>query len=131
MTRAASPQELEGLHVSVDGVVHLPEMRMPSERSHAFAYFITIHNDSAETVVIHGRKWVIANSAGEVTVVEGEGVVGKRPRLAPGEQFPYNSYHVSDTAECRAEGAYFGITGNGRPVFARIPRFTMRLPANV
>jgi ApaG protein len=126
---AVQPRELEGLRVSVDRVLHLANARTPPDRPHAFAYFITIHNDSTEAVTIRGRKWVITNDEGEVTAVEGEGVVGEFPRLEPGEHFRYNSYHVNNTATCRAEGAYLGVTDGGRAVITRIPAFTMRLPA--
>jgi ApaG protein len=53
--------------------------------------------------------------------------VGEFPRLDPGEHFSYNSYHTigSDSV---AEGAYFGVTADGGPVFTRIPRFEMRAP---
>ena len=42
--------ELEGLRVVVDRVVHMPQLDAPPERPHPFVYFITIHNDSDETV---------------------------------------------------------------------------------
>jgi hypothetical protein len=60
-------------------------------------------------------------------VVEGDGVVGKFPRLEPGESFSYNSYHVIG-ADSIAEGAFFGVTADGTPVFTRIPPFEMRSP---
>jgi ApaG protein len=119
--------ELQGLRASVDRVVHVPDLEAPPERPFPFVYFITIHNDSAETVTIKGRKWVVSDEEDQCVVVEGDGVVGKFPRLEPGEKFSYNSYHVigSDSV---AEGSFFGVTEQGEPVFARIPRFEMRAP---
>jgi ApaG protein len=55
-------------------------------------------------------------------------VVGKFPRLEPGEEFSYNSYHTIG-ADSVAEGAYIGVTGEGMPVFVRIPPFEMKAPA--
>ena len=54
--------------------------------------------------------------------------MGKFPRLEPGEHFSYNSYHVigSDSV---AEGAFFGVTEDGAPVYTRVPRFTMQVPS--
>ena len=119
--------ELPGLHVTVDRVVHMPEREAPPDRPHPFVYFITIHNDSATTVTIKGRKWVVKDTHGHQVVVEGDGVVGEFPRLDPGEHFSYDSYHTIG-ADSVAEGAYFGICPNGQVVFTRIPKFEMRVP---
>ena len=119
--------ELPDLRVTVDRVVHVPHLDAPAERPHPFVYFITIRNDSQETVTIRGRKWVVTDADGQRLVVEGDGVVGKTPRLEPGEEFSYNSYHTigSDSV---AEGAFFGVTEGGVRVFTRIPPFTMSSP---
>lgn len=119
--------ELAGLRATVDRVVHMPHLDAPPDRPHPYVYFITIHNDSAETVTIKGRKWVVTDATGHRLVVEGDGVVGKTPRLEPGEHFSYNSYHVigSDSV---AEGAFFGTTESGAGVFTRIPVFHMKVP---
>jgi ApaG protein len=82
---------------------------------------------SDETVTIKGRKWVVSDEDGGTVVVEGDGVVGKFPRLTTGESFSYNSYHVigSDSV---AEGSFIGLTEDGQPVLVRIPRFEMKAP---
>jgi ApaG protein len=54
-------------------------------------------------------------------------VVGKFPRLEPGQSFSYNSYHVIGS-DSRAEGAFFGLTDMKEPVFTRIPAFSMEVP---
>jgi ApaG protein len=127
---AQIPEELNGLRVVVDRVVYMPHAETPADRPHAFAYFITIHNDSNETVTIKGRKWVIQNDIGEITAVEGDGVVGEFPQLEPGEHFSYNSYHINNTAKCWAEGSYLGVTEAGHKVRAKIPKFDMQVPNN-
>ena len=121
--------ELEGLHVTVDRVEHTPHLDAPSERPHPFVYFLTIHNESDVTVTIKGRKWVVTDEDGQSVVVEGDGVVGKFPRLDPGEHFSYNSYHTIG-ADSTAEGAFFGVTEAGEFVFTRIPAFEMQAPMN-
>ncbi len=118
---------LDGLLVTVDRVVYMPHMEAPADRPHPFVYFITIHNDSAETVTIKGRKWVVSEENDHCVVVEGDGVVGKFPRLEPGETFSYDSYHII-AGPSIAEGSFFGITESGMPVLTRIPRFEMRVP---
>ncbi len=130
LPNAETPEELSGLQVKIDRVVYMPDAETPPDRPHAFAYFITIQNDSSETVTVRGRKWVFKNDEGEVTAVEGDGVVGEFPQLEPGEHFSYNSYHINNTMACWAEGAYLAVTEDGRKVITRIPRFEMRVPEN-
>ena len=113
--------------MTVDRVVHYEEAETPEDRPHCFAYFITIHNDSDVTVTIKGRKWVVTNDRGEVTAVEGDGVVGETPEIAPGETFSYNSFHLNDTEGAVAEGSYIGMDERGRKVLTRIPRFEMHV----
>jgi ApaG protein len=120
--------ELPGLRVTVDRVVYQPDALTPPDRPHCFVYYITIHNDSDATVTIKGRKWVVTNEGGDVTAVEGEGVVGQLPRIEPGEKFSYNSFHLLNTRSAAAEGSYLGIDANGRKVLTRIPRFEMVVP---
>lgn len=120
-------EQLPGLAVSVDQVAYHPEIMAPPERPLAFVYHLSIHNQSETPVTIVGRKWIVTDDGGDTLVVEGDGVVGQFPRLAPGETFSYNSYHVIREAS-RATGSFFGETEGGEPVFVRIPEFTMELP---
>jgi ApaG protein len=120
--------ELDGLRVTVDRVVYSPTPEGPEGQPHRFAYFISIHNDSQETVLIKGRKWVVTNDRGETVVVEGDGVVGEYPTIPPGERFSYNSFHLLSTLRGRAAGSYFGLDGKGRRVITRIPPFDLEVP---
>jgi len=120
-------RELSGLSVKVDRVEYRPDIEAPADRPYAFAYFITILNESEVTVTIKGRKWVVTDASGKRVVVEGDGVVGQFPRLRTGEHFSYRSHHVL-ASDSSAEGAYIGVTDGGEPVITRIPRFGMRVP---
>ena len=123
----ATGQELPGLRVVVDKVVHHRDANFPPETPHAFVYFLTISNVSQETVRLLGRKWVLRAADGSVEVIEGDGIVGETPTLPPGETFSYNSYHLTGAA-LTAEGAFHGTTADGRRVFVRIPAFPMTPP---
>ncbi len=79
-------------------------------------------------MTIKGRKWVVTNATGEKIVVEGDGVVGEFPRLIPGDEFRYNSYHLI-SSDSVAEGAYIGQDEEGQRVFTRIPPFKMEVPS--
>ena len=114
----------------IDKVVYMPTLEAPPDRPYPFVYFITIDNQSSETVTIRGRKWVITDQLGQKIVVEGDGVVGEFPRLRPGERFSYQSYHVIGT-DSVAEGAFIGISDQSVPFVARIPRFQMQVPKSL
>jgi ApaG protein len=126
-----SPEVIEpkGLKVTVDRVSYQPNAATPPDRPHCFVYFISIHNDSELTVTIKGRKWVVTNSRGEMTVVEGDGVVGQFPAIEPGDKFSYNSFHLLNADSAVAEGSYLGVDALGRRVLARIPQFKMVVPS--
>jgi ApaG protein len=120
-------RELTNLRVIIDRIVYMPALEAPPDRPYPFVYFITIDNQSTETVTIRGRKWVITDQAGQKIVVEGDGVVGEYPHLQPGERFSYNSYHVIGL-DSVAEGAFIGLTDEGTPFVVRIPQFKMDVP---
>ncbi len=120
-------RELNNLRVIVDKIVYMPALEAPPDRPYPFVYFITIDNQSNETVTIKGRKWVITDQSGQRIVVEGDGVVGEYPHLRPGERFSYNSYHVIGK-DSLAEGAFIGLTDEGSPFVVRIPQFAMEVP---
>lgn len=115
-------KELPGLRVVIDKVVSIPPSKELQQAR--FAYFLTIVNDSVETVSIKGRKWVVREKNGHVTVVEGDGVVGEFPCIAPGERFSYNSSHLV-TVDAVAQGALLGVTLSGELVIAKIPPFLL------
>lgn len=119
-------KELTGLTVTVDKVAYMPHLEAPPERPYPFEYHITIRNHSDDTVTIKGRKWVVKDDEGNCLVVEGDGVVGKFPRLEPGDEFSYSSYHTIGR-DSVVEGSYFGTSEDGTPVLTRIPKFRLRL----
>jgi ApaG protein len=122
------PVELPGLRVSVDRVVFHAAFQAPPDRPYCFVYYITIHNDSPVAVTIKGRKWVVRAEDGDITAVEGEGVVGETPLIHPGSRFSYNSFHLLSTKSAVAEGAFLGLDDEGRTVITRIPPFRMIVP---
>lgn len=122
--------EPKDLTVTVDRVVYQPNIATPPDRPHCFVYFISIHNKTEGPVKIVGRKWVVTNTRGEVTAVEGDGVVGEHPTIESGDSFSYNSFHLLDTKTAVAEGSYLGVDAEGRKVVTRIPAFKMTVPSS-
>ncbi|WP_299617690.1 Co2+/Mg2+ efflux protein ApaG [uncultured Tenacibaculum sp.] len=58
---------------------------------YAFSYFVTIKNNSQETVQLLERFWTILDALNETEYVEGEGVVGQTPIIKPNEEYNYRS----------------------------------------
>lgn len=57
----------------------------------AFGYHITIENHSKDSVQLMTRHWEIYDALHPKEIVDGEGVVGKKPVLKPGEIYTYSS----------------------------------------
>ncbi|MFK7747999.1 MAG: Co2+/Mg2+ efflux protein ApaG [Kordia sp.] len=57
----------------------------------AFGYQITIENQSKDSVQLTSRHWQIFDALNSVEIVDGEGVIGKKPVLKPGESHTYQS----------------------------------------
>ena len=120
---------LDNLTVTVDQVIFTPHVSDPPERPYGFVYFITIENNTPFTVQLLARKWIVREKNGEVTVVEGEGIVGEKPILETGESFQYNSCHVIGT-EAKVEGSFFGVVeGKSKPFIANILPFELIPPS--
>jgi ApaG protein len=120
--------EIPELRVHLDRLVYQysPE-DFSSDTPHAFIYFLTINNHSSRTITLFGRKWILEYADGSTRVIEGDGIVGKTPTLAPNESFSYNSFHLSGQSAL-ALGSFFGIDENGHRVFTRIPPMDLHLP---
>lgn len=58
---------------------------------YAFSYQVTIENQSNETVQLLERHWKIYDSLNKTEIVEGSGVIGKKPILKPSEKHTYQS----------------------------------------
>ncbi|MEX0996144.1 MAG: Co2+/Mg2+ efflux protein ApaG [Flavobacteriaceae bacterium] len=57
----------------------------------AFKYQITIENQSKDLVQLTSRYWKIKDALSYNQVVFGEGVVGKKPVIKPGDSYTYSS----------------------------------------
>ncbi len=102
-------------------------MSLPPDKPHAFVYFVTLLNGSDRVVTLLGRKWVIEYDDGTRLVVEGDKIVGETPRLAPGERFSYNSYHVTAT-DARVQGSFHGADEFGARIHVILPTFHLVVP---
>ncbi|MCS6967036.1 MAG: Co2+/Mg2+ efflux protein ApaG [Cytophagales bacterium] len=80
----------QGVKVSVK-TEYKSQYSRPLQQHHVFAYHVTIENHSKYTIQLLRRHWDIYDTNGEYLQVDGEGVVGEQPVLAPGEVHRYAS----------------------------------------
>lgn len=59
--------------------------------NYSYAYQITIYNEGKEAVQLQSRHWEIIDSLSPKTIIDGEGVVGKKPVISPGKNYTYRS----------------------------------------
>jgi ApaG protein len=57
----------------------------------AFHYHITIENKCKDSIQVVARKWEIFDALNRMEIIEGEGIVGKKPVILPGETHTYES----------------------------------------
>ena len=119
-----SERTTEGVRIVVRPTYEV-EKSDPSSRQWLFSYRILVANEGTEPVQLLKRRWEIVDSHGERESVAGPGVVGKTPRLKPGEKFEYSSYCPLRTNWGTMEGAYGFKTEGGREFEAEVGRFIL------
>lgn len=70
----------------------LPKLSDDSESLFFFTYNVIIFNNSLKDIQLISRHWDIEDSLGRKKIVDGEGVIGEKPIIKPGESFEYNSF---------------------------------------
>ena len=110
---------------------HLADHPASEKGQYAFAYQITITNHTDISVQLINRYWLITDSAGKRSEVEGSGVVGKQPTLAPGEEFQYTSGAILDTPVGTMEGYYEMQSQDGEMVRVPIDVFRLAVPNSI
>jgi ApaG protein len=95
----------------------------------AFSYQITIENHSKDAVQLITRHWEIADALKEIEIVEGEGVIGKKPMLKPGETHVYSSGCLL-SSPFGAMSGYFNMINytNTRNFKVYVPPFRLCAP---
>ncbi len=83
-------QITDGVKVSVE-TTYQPEYSNPANEHYMFAYRVQIENLTGYSIQLMRRHWAIFDSNGTKREVDGEGVVGLQPILAPGQHHEYVS----------------------------------------
>lgn len=103
-----------------------PEHSDADEPRHVFVYHIRIENVGERTAQLLWRHWYIHDELAGDTEVQGEGVVGEQPVLAPGDVHEYESFCVLQGSSGHMEGYYLFHTAEGEEFRADIPRFLLQ-----
>ena len=104
---------------------YLAAQSQPALGRFVFGYHIRIENVGEGPVQLLTRYWLIKDSNGEDTIVEGEGVVGEQPVIAPFRAHEYQSYCVLKSPTGSMEGRYTFVRADGSRFEAGIPRFEL------
>lgn len=97
--------------------------------NYAFGYKVTIENQSRDVVQLDSRYWKIKDALNNIEVVRGEGVIGKKPILRPGESHVYNSGCLLTSPFGSMDGHYNMVNfSNSKQFKVFIPSFKLSAP---
>jgi ApaG protein len=105
-----------------------PDQSDPSKAQYVWAYEVRIENKGDIAVQLRSRHWRITDGLGRLQEVKGPGVVGKTPRLRPGEVFEYTSGSSLSTSSGFMGGTYQMTSESGENFDIEIPTFSLDTP---
>lgn len=108
---------------------YLPDQSDPTKSQYVWAYQVRIENKGGMTVQLRSRHWKITDARGRLQEVKGPGVVGKTPRLRPGEVFEYTSGTPLSTPSGFMGGTYQMVSESGEKFDIEIPTFSLDTPS--
>jgi ApaG protein len=93
---------------------------------YAFSYEVVIENQSNEVAQLIARKWDIMEALNENETIIGEGVVGEKPILIPGNRHTYSSECVLKSPFGAMKGSYLMVNPtNSKQFKVTIPTFKL------
>lgn len=85
---------------------YISDQSNPVEEKYFFSYNIKITNNSNQSAKLLSRYWQITDGLGNSEDIHGPGVIGKNPKIKPGESFSYTSYCPIKTPIGSMEGSF-------------------------
>jgi ApaG protein len=107
---------------------YLPDQSEPNKAQYVWAYQVRIENKGDIAVQLRSRHWKITDGLGRLQEVKGPGVIGKTPRLRPGEVFEYTSGSSLSTSSGFMGGTYQMVSESGENFDVEIPTFSLDTP---
>jgi ApaG protein len=102
------------------------ENSRPLQGEWVFEYTVRLTNLGTETIQLLSRHWIITDGTGETREVEGPGVVGEQPVLAPEQSFQYSSWCPLTTPTGVMRGSYGMVRTNGEKFDIDIAPFALK-----
>lgn len=97
--------------------------------SFAFSYKISIENHGKDTVQLVTRHWEILDALNSIEIVDGEGVIGKKPVIKPGESHVYSSGCLLASSFGSMRGYFNMINHSSTHNFkVAVPTFSLSAP---
>ena len=93
-----------------------------------WAYHITIENNSANTVQIINRQWIVVDENGKSEEVSGSGVVGQQPIITSFNKFEYSSGIQLNTSSGIMSGHFSMRRSDDKIIQVKIPSFSLDIP---
>ena len=117
-----------GIKISVD-TSYKELYSNPYNFQYLFAYKVRIENQNDFGVQLLRRHWTIFDSSGEIREVDGDGVIGQQPILAPGDAYEYESACNLVTDMGKMSGTYLMESViDGEHFVVTIPEFQLSPP---
>jgi ApaG protein len=91
-----------------------------------FQYTVRITNRGTDTVQLLSRHWIITDALEHIEEVQGPGVIGEQPVLAPGESFKYSSWCPLKTPVGMMHGTYQMVRADGTRFDIEIAPFALK-----
>ena len=121
-------QVTKGIRVSVE-TRYEGSFLKKSNPNHAFRYLITIENQSKDVVQLIKRHWKIMESSKPTQIVNGSGVVGKKPIMKSGQVVQYESGCILNSPTGAMKGFYTMINYSSAKEFeVEVPVFQLDTP---
>lgn len=128
MTITKSDTLTEQIRVETESYF-VPEESRQRDGYYHFGYRIRITNEGTVPARLISRHWLITDGLGRVEEVKGLGVVGRQPRLAPGETHEYQSCCPLYTRYGTMQGTYHMRRDDGSMFDVTIGEFNLWQPA--
>tara|TARA_Y100000590_G_C15347800_1_gene873918 strand:+ start:172 stop:555 length:384 start_codon:yes stop_codon:yes gene_type:complete len=110
---------------------YIPELSNNEDSLFYFLYKVQIHNLGSNKVQLLSRHWDIRDGLGRKKIVDGEGVIGKKPYINPGEFYEYKSYCPLKTEFGSMDGFYTMKDENGNLFKTLIPNLGLVSPDSI